>query len=65
MEVILYVIGGGGRAWSGGYQYWPEWIVSKTNNDIDTNKVIWNFFHSSQTQVRHSSSIPIATDFKS
>ncbi|KAF5415518.1 MAG: hypothetical protein C5S48_05680 [Candidatus Methanogaster sp.] len=64
-EVILYAIEGGGHAWPGGYQYWPERIVGKMNKDMDADEVIWNFFHSSQTQVSHSSSTHIITDFKS
>lgn len=44
VEVILYVIEGGGHTWPGGYQYLPERFIGKTSRDIDANEVIWNFF---------------------
>ena len=43
-EVILYAIEGGGHTWPGGDQYLPQWIIGKTNRDIDANEVIWDFF---------------------
>ena len=45
-EVILYAIEGGGHTWPGGFQYLPEIYIGKTSQDIDANKVIWNFFKS-------------------
>jgi polyhydroxybutyrate depolymerase len=43
-EVVLYAIEGGGHTWPGGDQYLPQWIIGKTNRDIDANEVIWDFF---------------------
>lgn len=43
-EVVLYAVEGGGHTWPGGDQYLPQWIIGKTNRDIDANEVIWDFF---------------------
>jgi polyhydroxybutyrate depolymerase len=43
-EVTLYVIEGGGHTWPGGDQYLGEWLVGKTNRDMDANEVVWNYF---------------------
>lgn len=43
-EVVLYAIEGGGHTWPGGDQYLPQWIIGKTDRDIDANEVIWDFF---------------------
>ncbi len=44
VEVILYTVEGGGHAWPGGYRYFPERFIGKTNMDIDANRLIWGFF---------------------
>jgi polyhydroxybutyrate depolymerase len=44
-EVVLYAIKGGGHTWPGGYQYLPEFLIGKTNRDMDAAKTIWNFFN--------------------
>jgi polyhydroxybutyrate depolymerase len=43
-DVVLYEIKGGGHTWPGGYQYLPEFLIGKTNRDLDASKTIWNFF---------------------
>jgi polyhydroxybutyrate depolymerase len=43
-DVVLYEIKGGGHTWPGGYQYFPEFLIGKTNRDLDASKAIWNFF---------------------
>jgi polyhydroxybutyrate depolymerase len=43
-EVILYAIEGGGHTWPGGQPYLPVWVVGKVCQDIDANRVIWEFF---------------------
>ncbi len=43
-EVLLYGIDGGGHAWPGGSQYFPEGVIGKTSRDIDACQVIWSFF---------------------
>jgi polyhydroxybutyrate depolymerase len=42
-EVDFYVIDGGGHSWPGGDPL-PEWIVGYTSDDIDTTRVMWEFF---------------------
>jgi polyhydroxybutyrate depolymerase len=42
-NVDFYVIDGGGHSWPGGDPL-PEWIVGYTSDDIDTTRVMWNFF---------------------
>ena len=43
-DVVLYEIKGGGHTWPGGYQYLPEFLIGKTNRDLDASETIWNFF---------------------
>ena len=44
-DVILYEIKGGGHTWPGGYQYFPEFLIGKTNRDLDASQAIWDFFN--------------------
>ena len=44
-DVVLYEIKGGGHTWPGGYQYLPEFLIGKTNRDLDATNTIWNFFN--------------------
>ncbi len=43
-DVVLYEIKGGGHTWPGGYQYLPEFLIGKTNRDLDATEAIWIFF---------------------
>ena len=43
--VVLYEIKGGGHTWPGGYQYFPEFLIGKTNRDLDASQAIWDFFN--------------------
>ncbi len=43
-DVVLYEIKGGGHTWPGGYQYLPEFLIGKTNRDLDASRAIWDFF---------------------
>ena len=43
-EVVLYGIEGGGHTWPGGYPYLPEWFIGRTSREMDTNRVLWDFF---------------------
>jgi len=38
-------IKGGGHTWPGGYQYLPEFLIGKTNRDLNASETIWNFFN--------------------
>lgn len=42
-EVIFYTVDGGGHSWPGGEPL-PKWIVGHTTQDIDTTRVMWEFF---------------------
>ncbi len=42
--VVLYEVKGGGHTWPGGYQYLPEFLIGKTNRDLNASETIWNFF---------------------
>ena len=44
-DVVLYEIIGGGHTWPGGYQYLPEFLIGKTNQDFKATKTIWEFFN--------------------
>ncbi len=44
IEVLQYVIEGGGHSWPGGFRYMPEFLTGKICRDIDGGEVIWNFF---------------------
>ena len=44
-DVVLYEIKGGGHTWPGGYQYLPEFLIGKTNRDLDASQAIWDFFN--------------------
>ncbi len=43
-DVHLYVVHGGGHTLPGARQYLPALLVGRTNRDICTADVIWNFF---------------------
>ncbi len=42
-DVTFYTIAGGGHAWPGGDPI-PAWIVGMTSQQIDTTRVMWQFF---------------------
>ncbi|MCX6056214.1 MAG: alpha/beta hydrolase-fold protein [Chloroflexi bacterium] len=42
-DVDFYIIEGGGHAWPGGGAV-PAWIVGYTSQQIDTTRLIWEFF---------------------
>jgi len=44
VEVILYVVEGGGHTWPGGWQYFPEGIIGKTTANLDASEEIVAFF---------------------
>jgi polyhydroxybutyrate depolymerase len=44
IEVVSYVVTGGGHTWPQGLQYLPEATIGKTSQDMNANEVIWNFF---------------------
>ena len=44
VEVLLYVIEGGGHTWPGGSQYFPERIIGKTSHNLDASEEIVDFF---------------------
>ena len=44
-DVVLYEIRGGGHTWPGGYQYLPEFLIGKTNQDFKATNTIWKFFN--------------------
>ena len=41
---LVVALHGGGHTWPGGYQYLPEFLIGKTNRDLDASETIWNFF---------------------
>jgi len=43
-EVAVYVIEGGGHTWPRGWQYLPVAVIGRTSQEMDANKVIWEFF---------------------
>jgi poly(3-hydroxybutyrate) depolymerase len=43
--LVIALHGGGGHTWPGGYQYLPEFLIGKTNRDLDASKAIWDFFN--------------------
>ncbi len=43
-KFYLYVVKGGGHTWPGGYRYLPEFIIGKSNRDIDACQEIFYFF---------------------
>ena len=43
-EVVLYEIQGGGHTWPGGRRSVPEFISGKSTNEIDADRIIWDFF---------------------
>jgi polyhydroxybutyrate depolymerase len=45
-QVVLYVIEGGGHAWPGGTQYYPEARIGKVSRDISASELIVAFFAS-------------------
>ncbi len=52
-EVDLYGINGGGHTWPGSADTCLEFLVGRTNQDINATQVIWDFF---KTHVRNSTS---------
>ena len=44
VEVVYYLIQGGGHTWPGGPQYLPENIIGNTNRDFNATTIIWEFF---------------------
>ena len=44
-ELLHYKVLNGGHTWPGGYQYLPELLIGKTNQDLDATETIWNFFN--------------------
>ena len=44
VEVVYYLIQGGGHTWPGGLQYLSENFIGKTNRDFNATSVIWEFF---------------------
>lgn len=43
-KVVLLRVSGGGHTWPGGWSFFSERIVGKTNKDIDAADIIWEFF---------------------
>lgn len=43
-DVRLYTVEGGGHTWPGGLQYAPDYMVGHTTQELDTVKVMWDFF---------------------
>ncbi len=43
-SVVLYRIEGGGHTWPQGQKYLPAFLIGRTSQDLDANRVIWNFF---------------------
>ena len=41
--VDLYAVEGGGHTWPRGVQYLPEFLIGRTTQDFDANRVIWEF----------------------
>jgi polyhydroxybutyrate depolymerase len=44
VEVVSYIVTGGGHTWPQGSQYLPESIIGKTSQDMNANQTIWSFF---------------------
>ena len=42
-DMILYTVSRGGHSWPGGKPL-PEWLVGRTNNEINASSVMWDFF---------------------
>jgi hypothetical protein len=38
-------IKGDSHTWPGGNQYLPEFLIGKTNRDLNASETIWNFFN--------------------
>lgn len=43
-EVVGYRVIGGGHTFPGGWQFAPEWLVGRTNHDLNGADEIWAFF---------------------
>jgi polyhydroxybutyrate depolymerase len=43
-DVVHYAIKDSGHTWPQGYQYFDESGIGKTNQDINANEIIWEFF---------------------
>jgi len=52
VEVMLYNINGGGHTWPGAVQYLPEYIIGKTNRDINASEIIWEFFSKHKKEIK-------------
>lgn len=52
VEVMLYSIKGGGHTWPGAVQYLPEYIIGKTNKDINASEKIWEFFSKHKKDIK-------------
>lgn len=61
-DVALYTIEGGGHTWPGGGNVFPEFIVGKTNHEINATNILWDFYQQhplhSAAATPPSSSIP-------
>ena len=44
VEVVLYIVEGGGHTWPGGLQYASEERIGKTSRDTNASELIWQFF---------------------
>jgi polyhydroxybutyrate depolymerase len=44
VEVVSYVVSGGGHTWPQGQQYLSENIIGKTSQDMNACETIWQFF---------------------
>jgi polyhydroxybutyrate depolymerase len=43
-DVVLLRINGGGHTWPGGTPMLPPWIVGNVSRELDTSRVMWEFF---------------------
>lgn len=48
IEVVYWLIKGGGHTWPGGIQYLPSLIVGKVSKEINASLEIWKFFDSAR-----------------
>jgi polyhydroxybutyrate depolymerase len=42
-DVILYTVDGGGHSWPSGKRL-PEWMVGRTNSELNASSILWEFF---------------------
>ena len=57
-EVVGYRVIGGGHTFPGGWQFAPEWLVGRTNRDMNGADEIWAFFQRHSRTRRPFSSDP-------